>query len=356
MSKSKKRAGCRKENEEAVRHTEISSDPQWLLRKHDEIKKQMDDAAKSACILFADLVGSTEYKAQRGPLNGLAKTDKHHELACACIKLHKGKVVKSLGDGIMGMFIGTHAERQALRAGLALLERVRVTNEEELPPEASDEDAIETAIGIHHGDVWMFSFPESKVEDPQGTTVDIAARLCALAGPQQLICTEETFQAAGANKQFSNAGCPCPRFVKGIPEALDVRMVLPVGDSRKCVRVPVSGHRRPIRSEHKEKLEYARQLFLKKDPESQKEAYDTFSEIVEKEPGNYDANCGLAELILQRKRGGLEELKEAEKHLCVAVQNQPRYFRVRLLMGWASFKKYEEHGDPDDLDRAVKQT
>ncbi|MHC4795866.1 MAG: adenylate/guanylate cyclase domain-containing protein [Planctomycetota bacterium] len=197
-----------------------------------EVEKFIKQPAKVAkqgehvSILFADLVGSTEYKRHHDILEGLSKVVQHNKIASKVISDGYGKVIKYLGDGVMGLFYGQDCERHAIQAGLNIIERMAKENADRnfvFP------DDLNTKIGVHSGTVWMFKFEESNVEDPQGTTVDIAFRLCAMAGPQQLICTDETYIKADGDKNFPNVSEVFERFIKGISDPIKVRMVLPEG-------------------------------------------------------------------------------------------------------------------------------
>src|SRR5207249_3749797 len=80
-----------------------------------------DQLAQPACILFADLVGSTEFKRDHPPPEGLAKTLLHNMIISNRVFHFKGSIVKYLGDGVMGIFVGENRANRALMAGLAAI-------------------------------------------------------------------------------------------------------------------------------------------------------------------------------------------------------------------------------------------
>ena len=354
-----------KTTKKKARNAKAKSQPttlaQDLVAEHAVIKERMEQAAEQASILFADLVGSTAFKEGREPLEALAKPHLHNKIICGIVKQseYAGRVIKSLGDGVMVMFDGEGCERRAISAGLAILEKFRNSND---APKGKDADAaILTAIGIHTGPVWTFKFPESTVEDPQGTTVDVAARLCALAEAEQLLCTEEeTFQKAGGKEKFKKVGKPGCRFLKGLATRLSIRMVLPDAEGWNPARVPVSGYRPPILDKRKEQLDVACALFLKGDPKSLSEAYDAFARIVENDPNSVQAHLGLSRILLTLGAADLEVAKACEalrQHLAFAAEGNPNYYRVWLLVGLARLMKFKHHSrDVKDLDQAIEHS
>ena len=335
-----------------------NNETEQILKKHIELKKLIKKAAKHASVLFADMVGSTAFKEDHEALDALEKPYQHHLAVCEIVeqKQHGGQVIKSLGDGVMVMFVGEECERRAVTAGLEVLEALRKRNDAQKPKNA--DASIQTRIGIHSGPVWTLMFPQSKVEDPQGTTVDVAARLCALARAEQLLCTEEeTLQKAGGEEIFKNAGKAGKRFLKGVADRL--RMVLPEGEGWNPTDVPISGYRPPPRPGLKEQLDKACDLFLMGGKHLDK-AYAAFNKIADADPDSFEARFALSSIMLMSdavRLGIHEECERLRRHLAVATQGNPRYFRVWLLVGLARLRRFELHGrHADDLELAFEHT
>ncbi len=349
------------ESPTAKKPTQTPRKAQDLVRERAELEKRMQEAATHASILFADMVGSTAFKTQNEALVALEKPDTHHQAVCKVVQKdqHGGKVIKSMGDGIMVMFDGENCERRAIAAGLEVLTTLRECNKGRTAKK--DDAAILTRIGIDSGPVWTFSFPQSFMDDPQGTTVDVAARLCALAEAEQLLCTEEeTFKLAGGQETFNNVGKPGRRFLKGVPDRLCIRMVLPDAEGWNPERVPVSGYRPPILETRKKELDDACALFVKGDRKSLSDAYKAFASIVEDDPNSVEAHLGLSRILLTLDTEDLEVAKACRslrEHLAFATQGQPNYYGVWLLVGLARLMRFKHHSrDVKDLDEAIKHT
>lgn len=122
--------------------------------------------------LFADLVGWTAFTEAEGDERGAELALGFRRRVSQLLDGHHAHEVKSLGDGVM---LRADDPRDAVRLALAVVE------EEEIP----------VRVGAHTG---------SAVEregDWYGTTVNVAARLCAAAGDGEVLVSEATLGAAG---------------------------------------------------------------------------------------------------------------------------------------------------------------
>lgn len=154
------------------------------------LAEAQQEAAKhksSATVLFSDLCDSTSYKFLRGPTAGLVKTYTHNDAITRAVARFNGKVIKYIGDEVMAIFDATadgptNAINAAIHAHIAL-QGYNSTHT------LTGLDSIITKTGITHGDVWYFKFEGHDLEDPQGSVVDSAARLTALAKPGQILCS-----------------------------------------------------------------------------------------------------------------------------------------------------------------------
>jgi len=304
--------------------------------------------AQDACILFADLVGSVAYKFHHRAIQGMGKTVAHNCIAAEAVERQGGTVIKFVGDAVIGMFTGDSSCWQGIQAGLDILVAVGHYNTEQ---GYGYPDAVSTKIGVHAGRVWLFDYPQSTVLDPQGATVDIAARLCDMADSNQLVTTETTYQAAGAHAVFPISSDPTARFVKGIQDPLTLRIVAPQGCN--CAVLPWRGHDRPLKDEHRSLIERARELLKDK---RNSDALAQFQRVLAVDQANFEANVRKAELLMSTVNSGHTEqyLEEARELLRVAKQIRPESPKVWLLLSWCDFRLFELQGKSDLLERAIK--
>jgi class 3 adenylate cyclase len=139
----------------------------------------MSTRRKLAAILFADIVGYSR-QVSRDETTGLEWRRRIEELIRTSAGTHSGRLVKSIGDGVMLEF-GSAVD--AVDCALDIQERIRSLNAEFLLAEP-----VRVRIGIHIGDVVEES------GDLYGNPVNIAARLEKIAPPGG-ICVSRDVQA-----------------------------------------------------------------------------------------------------------------------------------------------------------------
>ncbi|MBI2806024.1 MAG: adenylate/guanylate cyclase domain-containing protein [Planctomycetes bacterium] len=335
-------------------------------------QRDMGALAKKSCVLFADLVGLSEFKRHHTQREALDKTLVHNAVVTDAIRNLGGDVIKYLTGGVLGVFVDDNAAERAIQAGLQILVGIDTANQAQhwlFPKEMS------TKIGIAWGEVWTFSFPESTENDLQGLAVDIACRLVDLASSQQLICTDEAYQEAtrkpGGASSFPNSDPePTARLVRGLHDPINLRVIAPEGKERESIKL--AGHPRAIPDWMHRKIDEARNAYriAQNGKEEQIDAAirafsevvygfrDARGDVIKGDPGNFEANVRAAELLLHRSRynkPGIQgaALEEVIKHLSLAKQTRPDSPHSWLLACWTRFKRFELQRNPDDLVRAV---
>lgn len=131
-------------------------------------------AAGQHTFLFADLVGFTALAEFEGDDRALEVVLALHARVRALLAEHRAEQVKVLGDGVM---LRCDDPADAVRLGLQLVDG----DENVLPP---------VRVGIHTGPA------VSNAGDWYGATVNVAARLCAVAPGGEVMVSEATRSAA----------------------------------------------------------------------------------------------------------------------------------------------------------------
>jgi len=297
-----------------------------------------------ACILFADLVGSTEFKRYHSIREGLAKVVQHNEVVRECVERSGGRAVKYVGDCVMAMFEGEKSEFRAVKSGLETILQMKVANEKH---KWQYPYSMDTKIGINSGPVWMFEYDNS-TEDPQGITVDIAARLSSLAGPNQVLCTNETYTIAQEAGGIPIPSAEFKRYLKGIKDRFDIRAIVPEGYKYEPWDVEGPSH------EIKNRLEQAYRLLHEK---KSKEAFSAFKQIADEYPDDYVSNIFVAEYLLMEGAATDQEYKDklykVEEHIDKAMCSRPNSCHVWLLLGSLHFKYFEIDRDRVHIERAI---
>jgi class 3 adenylate cyclase len=119
-----------------------------------------------ATVLFTDIVGSTERAAALGDGPWRALLQRHDDLVRSEVERHRGRFVKSLGDGALAIFDGPS---RAISSAVAIRDGVH-------------ELGLEIRAGLHTGECELL--PDG---DVGGLAVHIGARIGALAQPNDVL-------------------------------------------------------------------------------------------------------------------------------------------------------------------------
>ncbi|HYM84922.1 MAG TPA: adenylate/guanylate cyclase domain-containing protein [Candidatus Dormibacteraeota bacterium] len=136
-------------------------------------------------VLFTDIVDSTSLAAYHGPRRWRELLATHNERIQFELDRYRGRLVKTTGDGVLALFDGSE---RAVRAAAAI---------------GREAKALGMAIrcGIHTGEV------ELVAGDVRGLAVHLAARIMAVAGPDEVLLSATTYElVADSGLSFADAG------------------------------------------------------------------------------------------------------------------------------------------------------
>jgi class 3 adenylate cyclase len=155
-------------------------------------------------IMFTDIVGSTEMCSKHGDDAAIAMLGVHDHIVRVAIGANNGREVKHTGDGIMAAF---NSAAGSVRSACRILDQLRAHNA------AGPDFPVNVRIGISAGE------PVEQAADLFGSTVQLAARLCAQAEPGQVLVANVVADLCiGKNLKFSDAGeCELKGFEGKIP-------------------------------------------------------------------------------------------------------------------------------------------
>jgi len=146
-----------------------------------------------ATVLFTDIVNSTDSAARLGDREWRALLERHDVLGRECVETHNGRVIKSLGDGMLAMFDGP---ARAVRCARALTREVGSLD-------------LSLRAGVHTGEVEVMG------EDIGGMAVHLGARVSAKAGPGEVLVSSTVRDlVVGSDLRFGDAG---EHELKGVP-------------------------------------------------------------------------------------------------------------------------------------------
>jgi class 3 adenylate cyclase len=148
-----------------------------------------------ATVLFTDIVGSTERAAELGDSRWRGLLERHDGLVRDHVERHRGRSVKSTGDGVLATFDGP---ARAIRAASSIEESVRQLG-------------IEIRAGLHTGECEVIG------DDVGGLAVHIGARVMGAAAPGEVLVSSTVKDlVVGSGIDFDDRG---EHELKGVPGA-----------------------------------------------------------------------------------------------------------------------------------------
>ena len=180
-------------------HLWWSDNPDGFLDEVEEfvtgVRRGADPDRVLATILFTDIVGSTERAASVGDRRWTALLDAHDELVRRELDRHRGREVKTTGDGFVACFDGP---ARAIRCALAIVR-------------SAQNLGVQVRVGLHTGEC------EVRGDDLGGVAVHIAARVGSAAGPSEVLVSGTVKDLViGSGIGFSDKG---QHQLKGVPGA-----------------------------------------------------------------------------------------------------------------------------------------
>jgi class 3 adenylate cyclase len=203
-----------------ARYVQLSGGGQVWVGDREEAAREIEDfltgvrpAAPServlATVLFTDIVGSTELAGRLGDARWRRLIERHDETVRGDVASHRGRVVKSLGDGALALFDGPS---RAISCALALQEHLAALD-------------VEIRAGLHTGECELLADG-----DVGGIAVNIAARISALAGAGEVLVSGTVRDlTVGAPFELENRG---EQELKGVQEPWRVFAVAAGGPAR----------------------------------------------------------------------------------------------------------------------------
>jgi class 3 adenylate cyclase/pimeloyl-ACP methyl ester carboxylesterase len=146
-----------------------------------------------ATVLFTDIVGSTEHAAQLGDRRWRGVLDSFREVVRQQLDEYRGREVNTRGDDFLATFDGPGRAVRCARAIASSSRRL----------------GVEVRAGLHTGEV------ELQGDDVAGLAVHIGARVCSLAGADEVLVTSTVRDlVVGSGIEFDDRG---RHALKGVP-------------------------------------------------------------------------------------------------------------------------------------------
>jgi class 3 adenylate cyclase len=147
-----------------------------------------------ATVVFTDIVDSTRTASEFGDRRWRELLERHQRTVRTGLDRFGGREVKSIGDGFLATFDGP---ARAIKCAQTILD-------------SSEQLGIHVRAGVHTGECEVMG------DDIGGIAVHIAARVSALAGPNEVLVSRTVKDlVAGSGIGFSDRGT---HALKGVPD------------------------------------------------------------------------------------------------------------------------------------------
>lgn len=168
----------------------------------DERGKDGVDSAFRA-IMFTDLVDFTSTTVRLGDDRAMELLRMHNDIVREELLWHGGREVKHTGDGLMASF---SLADQAVKSGSEIQRRFSLQDAQK------PDDQLHLRVGIAVGE------PVEDHGDLFGASVQLAARMCALAEPDQILLSADVIGCIDPGEfRFSDSGLKHPKgFAEGV--------------------------------------------------------------------------------------------------------------------------------------------
>ncbi len=142
-------------------------------------------------IFFSDMRGFTAISERKSPEEVVNMLNSCLSLQAEKVRKFRGDIDKYMGDAVMAIFSGEDMALNAIRCGIEIQKELDAYNAAH-----ADEQPLQVGIGIVTGEAVLGSIGTRDRQDFTviGSNVNLCARLCALAGPRQILLAESTYQ------------------------------------------------------------------------------------------------------------------------------------------------------------------
>ncbi len=194
-----------------------------LMQEDEEVK--LGGEKRHVTIMFCDIRGFTPLSEGLAPDRLVDFLNEHFTAMTRIVFQHGGTLDKYIGDEVMALFGAPFTSQNdcvlAARAALAMQAKNKELNEGRsqrgFPP-------FEIGIGINTGEVFTgyVGSPERLDYSVIGDHVNIAARLCSVAEPGQIIIGEQTYDAIKDVVEIRSAGTPTLKGKSELVKAYEI--------------------------------------------------------------------------------------------------------------------------------------
>ena len=196
-----KESGNKPINDELANLESFKIKVQEIKKEQDQVIKQIRQGFVESVVIFIDLVDSTKFKIENKdePEKWILRVKQFSDIVKEYIENSNGKVVKYIGDEVMGIF----DQKTQVDDALSLILRIR--NIEGSLSEITG-FATNVKIALDYGKVILLRYDGHNELDPQGTPVDRCARIGKYCNSSTILSSYEFVSKCAFPKQWHKLG------------------------------------------------------------------------------------------------------------------------------------------------------
>ncbi len=183
---------------------------------NDEREVSLGGERRRVAIMFADIRGYTNFSESREPEEVVEVLNSYFQIISDIVTQHHGDIDKFVGDEIMAVFGEADMTKNAVECAMSIMNSM-----EKMTSDSGAE--LRIGIGINTGEVVVGAMGSSQRKDftVLGDNVNLAARLCSHAGPDETWVSKDVMadlpgDIASLAREIE------PVSVKGKANAIDV--------------------------------------------------------------------------------------------------------------------------------------
>jgi class 3 adenylate cyclase len=157
-----------------------------MIQKSSQDEVSLGGDRKELAVLFSDVRGFTAFSEHRSPEDVIQMLNRYLGYQAELVTKHYGSVDKFVGDEMVALFFGDDALKRAIDCSIEIQQMAKKRWE-------TDADKITVGIGINYGPVILGNMGAKERMDYTviGATVNLGARLCASAEPEQILVRKD---------------------------------------------------------------------------------------------------------------------------------------------------------------------
>ena len=159
------------------------------IEESEHRKVSLGGERRRVAILFADILGYTAFSKGREPEEAVEVLNSYFQTISDIVAANHGDIGKFVGDEVMALFVSGNMTKHEVECAMAIMSAMKKMTEE-------SGVNLRIGIGIHVGEVVLGAMGSNQRKDftVLGDHVNLAARLCGAADPDETMITKDVME------------------------------------------------------------------------------------------------------------------------------------------------------------------